>query len=416
MNRILISTLALAGALVAQAEVFDYDLTKPQPVYTDSIGYGYDFGTQTDPKSKIPAPFYFSAKVPEGNYKVTLTLGNRKKASNTTVRAENRRLLGQNIEVAKGKTAQKTFFVNTRRPEIADGKQVRINPREIGVPSWDDKLTLEFTGPAPAVQNIRIEPVTEADSVVTFFLVGNSTVVDQAYEPWASWGQIIPAWFDSHVVVANHAESGQRASSFIDSNRWDKVMSQVKPGDYIIVEFGHNDQKEKGPGKGAYYNFAHNVKLFIDQAREAGANIILATPAARRQFDDQGKIKDTHLDYPQAIRDIAARENVPLIDLNEMTKTLYAAWGPEKSKKAFVHYPANTFPDQPKALADNTHFNPFGATEIARCIAEGLKASVPALAAHLVDVPTFDPANPDQPEDFTWYPAQLIVIEKPYGD
>ncbi len=139
------------------------------------------------------------------------------------------------------------------------------------------------------------------------------------------------------------------------------------------------------------------------------------TPAARRSFDKNGKAQDTHLDYPDAVREVAARENVPLIDLNPMTKTLYETLGVENSKKALVHYPAGTYPGQKQALADNTHFNPYGATQVAKCIIEGLRKAVPALAKHIIDAPAYSPASPDDTETFNWYPALFIQLDRPYG-
>ncbi len=391
---------------------YEYDMTKAVPAYNEFDGYGYDFKTAPD-KKKGQQPFFFSVRVPDGNYKVTLLLGDKKRASNTTVRAESRRLMLEDVKTKKGKFEERTFIVNKRTPAINLKDSVRINPREVGTPTWDDKLTLEFTGEAPAVAKIKIEPVND---VPTIFLCGNSTVVDQADEPWASWGQIIPRYFKNNVAVANNAESGERTSSFISKKRLDKVMSMAKPGDWILIEFGHNDQKDKGAGAGAYYNFAHNLKIFIDRARAAGLKPVLITPTARRQFDKNGKIKDTHGDYPQAMRDVARRENVPLIDLNPMTKTLYESLGVEGSKKAFVHYPENSFPGQDKALADNTHFNPYGATEVAKCVIEGIKSQVPELSGYLIETETFNPAQPDDPATFVWPLAPFFDAKKPYGN
>ncbi len=392
---------------------YSYTMDANVPAYNEFDGYGYDFGTAPTKDGK---PYFFSVRVPDGNYKVTVRLGDKKRKAQTTVRAESRRLMLDDVATAKGKFEDRTFIVHKRQKGINLKDSVRINQREVGTPTWDDKLTLEFTGHAPAVQSVTITPVTDADSVTTVYLCGNSTVVDQTKEPWASWGQIMPAYFDSSVCVANNDESGQSASSFLDSKRYDKVLSMARPGDWVLIEFGHNDQKERGPGKGAYYNFATCLKIFIDRARAAGLNPVFITPTARRHFDDNGKIKDTHGDYPQAMREVAAREGVPVIELNPMTKTLYETMGTEDSKKAFVHYPANTYPGQTEPLADNTHFNPFGATQVAKCVREGLKKAAPELAKHLKDAPAYDPAHPDDPAAFYWPEAPFFEAEKPYGN
>lgn len=393
--------------------VMDYDMMTAGE-YTEERGYGWDFGTSPDRRK--PRPFMFSTRVPrDGNYRVTVTLGDRKHAGSTTVRAESRRLMAENVETRKGEKREISFNVAKRNPQINTSSRVKINPRERGTTTWDDKITLEFTGKAPVVERVVIEPIEQTDSVVTLFLCGNSTVVDQTYEPWASWGQIVPRYLDSTIVVANHAESGESAQSFIDKKRLDKVLSMAKKGDYMIIEFGHNDQKRRSPGSGAWYSFSTNLKIFIDRARRAGVTPIFVTPACRRAFDEDGHVLDTHLDYPDAMKAVAAREGVPVIDLNTMTKSLYEALGTEGSKKAFVHYPAGTFKGQTTALEDNTHFNPYGATQIAKCVLKGLKEAVPAIGQHIINLPAYDPAQPDDPDTFYWPEAIFIQLDRPYG-
>lgn len=384
------------------------------PEYDDFYGYGYDFGSK--PNAKGTTPYFFSVRVPDGNYIVTVKLGDKKRKSHTMVRAENRRLMLDAVELPKNKTEEYSFIVNKRSPGINLKDTVRLNQREIGVCNWDDRLTLEITGNAPAVESITIRPVEESDGVTTLFYCGDSTVVDQAEEPWASWGQIIPAYFDSAIAVSNHAESGQKTSSFFSSKRYDKVLSMAKPGDYVFVEFGHNDEKDKGPGSGAYYNFAHNLKIFVDRARRQGLNVVFLTPTARRSFDNNGKIKNTHGDYPKVVKEVAERENIPLIDLTEMTTTLYETLGVEGSKKALVHYPAGTFKGQDKDLADNTHFNTYGASQVAKCVREGIAEKLPELSKHLKPYAKYSPANPDNPEAFYWPLSTFVKIEKPLGN
>ena len=152
--------------------------------------------------------------------------------------------------------------------------------------NWDNRLTLEVNGDSPAVRYIEIE---RADSVPTLFLCGNSTVVDNDCEPYTSWGQMIPAFFDENVAIANYAESGLAADTFIGQRRLKKALTQMKPGDYVFVEFAHNDQKQKGPGKGANYSFAYYMKQFIDEARAKGATPVFLTPTRRRFLTRAGQ-------------------------------------------------------------------------------------------------------------------------------
>ena len=371
-------------------------------------------------------PFYFSVPVEDGNYKVTVTLGAKKKAGHTIVRAESRRLMVESCTTIKGQFQTYSFIVNKRSPYIAKNKnqgptadgevKVSLKPRELNYLNWDDMLTLEFNGSAPAVKSIRIEPDTTA---TTIFLCGNSTVVDQEEEPWGSWGQMIPRWFNDRVAISNHAESGLTVRSFMRGHRLDKVLSMLKKGDYVICEFGHNDQKEQGEGDGAWYHFQYQLKLFIDQVRSAGGNPILVTPTQRRRFDDatHTKILETHGDYPDAMRDVARREGVPVIELHEMTRDFFETLGFEGSKKALVHYPANTFPGQEKALEDNTHFNPYGAYEVAKMVVMGMKQLGLPFVQHLrEDWQDFDPLHPDAPDAFRWYPADKQNMTKPDGN
>ena len=193
----------------------------------------------------------------------------------------------------------------------------------------------------------------------------------------------------------------------------------MKKGDYVVCEFGHNDQKEKRPGDGAYYHFAYHLKLFIDKVRAAGGQLIFVTPTQRRFFDEatHSKIQETHLDYPDAMRMVARREGIPLIELHDMTRDFFETLGFEGSKKALVHYPANTFPGQEKELADNTHFNPYGAYEVAKMVVMGMKQlQLPIMDDLRCDWQDYNPTQPDDPDAFVWYPSVKQDVKKPDGD
>lgn len=417
LAQIVLSSMLLALPLKAETYT-NLEMKLPKlPVYTDSIGYGFDQQTTWDGKANTP--FFLSVNVPDGNYRVTVTLGSKKRAATTTVRCESRRLFVENLSTKKGELVTKTFVVNKRDLNFINEKgqqdRVKIKPNEGGKLHWDNKLTFEINGDAPAIQSIKIEQ----DTVVpTLYLCGNSTVVDQSNEPWASWGQMVPRFLNDSISVANYAESGLAAATFLAQNRWAKIYSQLKKGDYVILEFGHNDQKaDNRVGNGAYYAFSYQVKQILDQCRQKGATFILCTPTMRRSF--KGNIvENTHKDYPAAIRDIAKREGLLCIDLQDMTKAFYEAMGPEKSTQAFVHYPANTWPDQPKALADNTHFNPYGAYEIAKMVVQGiLNSNLDDLKKRISpDFKGFDPAHPDAVEDFHWNNSPFVNMTKPDGN
>lgn len=409
--RTLLVTLAATALTAGAQQTYDFDLTKPLPVYNDADGYGYDVLAAPD-KQQPAEPFYFSVRVPDGNYRVSVVLGG-KKNSNTTIRAEGRRLMMDNITTQRAKdTRTVEFVVNKRSPQISGDKRVKIKDREKGYLAWDDRLTLEFNGERPAVRSIHIEP---APDVPTIYLCGNSTVVDQNYEPWASWGQMITRWFGPQVAVSNHAESGLTARTFIASFRLDKILQTLRKGDYVVVEFGHNDEKEKRTGDGAWYHYQYQLKIFVDEVRRKGAEIVFCTPTQRRAFnDDRLTIKNTHGDFPAAMKEVAEREQVPLIDLNLMTKTLFETLGYEDSKRALVHYPEEVYG---KKLEDNTHFNPYGAYEVAKCVVMGMKQLGLPLVSYLRDDwQDFDPARPDDWKTFKWAPSRMTESNKPDGN
>jgi lysophospholipase L1-like esterase len=401
-------------------------------IYSDASGYGFINSPAVtaitrNKKNAITSdfitgskPFFFSVKIPEGNYDVTVTLGDVNGTSATTVRAECRRLFLQNIQTKKGEIKKETFTVHVKDSLIRDANgnvvdKVRLKPREINYFHWDNQLTLEFNDSAAKVCAVEITSNTKA---ATIFLSGNSTVVDQDREPWASWGQMIPSFFEpKDICIANYAESGETLSSFKSAKRLQKLLSLMKTGDYLFIEFGHNDQKQKGEGIGPFTSYKRDLKFFISEVRKKGGTPVLVTSMNRRSFDSTGHITNSLGDYPEAVRQTAKEENVALVDLNAMSKIMYEAWGPEQSIKAFVHYPANTFPNQDKKLEDNTHFNTYGAYEICRCIVQSIKDNDLHIAKYLKKgIAKFDPAQPDAVEQWYWPQSVLMAAVKPDGN
>lgn len=340
-------------------------------------------------------PFYFSASVPEGSYRVTVVLGTDQD-STTTVRAESRRLMLEKVFVKARASATRTFDVNLRVPEIVGNARhrVKLKTREVGNLDWDGKLTLEFNGDRPSVRSISITPVKET----TIYLAGDSTVVDQDTVPWAAWGQMLPRFFRAGIVVANHAESGETVRSFVSEQRLAKILSLIQPGDYLFMQFGHNDQKPNAVSLDDYKNLLVD---YISQVRAKGAIPVLITSVNRRTFDTGGRITNSLAGYPNAVREVAAAQHTALIDLNAMSKTLFEAMGPEGSLKAFMHYPANAFPNQTEAISDDTHFNEYGAYELARCVVHGIrKDKLPVRKFLSKEIPGFDPSIPDPQATF----------------
>lgn len=403
-----------------------YTQVKSDMLYNADRGFGFDYNTQ--PESVVrkgkkvtsdfctsSKPFYFSVDLPEGNYDVKVILGDTKGTSKTTIKAESRRLFINGCETNEGEMVSKTFTVNVRTPKIDDNTSIRLKKREYGYLNWDNKLTIEFNDSRPCIAAIEITPNTTGSTV---FLAGNSTVVDQDKEPWAAWGQMITNFFNpKEIVIANFAESGESLASFKSARRLAKVLSIMKPGDYLFVEFGHNDMKRKGEGIGPWLSYTDLLKEFVTKAREKGGIPVLVTSMHRRSFNEAGEIENTLGDYPAAVRKVAEDMNVTLIDLNNMSKVMYEAWGPQESKKAFVHYPANTWPGQTKKLQDNTHFNSYGAYQIAQCIITGIQKANIDLVKHIkADFTPFDPAEPDAIDEWQLPISPMAGNEKPDGN
>jgi lysophospholipase L1-like esterase len=342
-------------------------------------GYGYE-------RERRNKEFLFSAAVPEGNYRVTVRIGGR-----VTVKAESRRLMLRDITTRPGQYVTARFIVNVRNAQLAPppanapgGSQVKLKSREAGSYTWDEKLTLEFLGD-PRVASIDIEPV----AVPTIFLAGDSTVTDQRSEPAASWGQMLPALFEPNVAIANHAESGETLKSFVTELRFDKLLSQIKAGDWLLIQFGHNDQKAQWPQTYAdpQVTYPAWLRTYIAEARRRGAHPVLVTSPERRNYEG-GKVRRTLAEYGEAAREVAREEGIPLLDLQERTVALYEALGEAEAAKLFND-----------GGADRTHHNNPGAWFLARAVAAAIAMQVPELAGYLKPAArNFDAANPNLDE------------------
>jgi len=390
-----------------------YTQVLQQTTYSKELGYGFEPGSNVSCVDRggknalrndlctSDQPFFFSVALPEGNYHVTITFGDQNAETTTTVKAELRRLMLEEIHTAAGKFATRSFAVNLRTPQISTGGEVKLKDREKTSEfwAWDEKLTLEFNNKRPSVCAIEIMRTNGP----TLFLLGDSTVCDQPQEPYNSWGQMLTRFFKPGIAVANHAESGESLRSSLGARRLDKVLSLMKPGDYLFIQYGHNDEKEKGDGVGAFTTYKASLKHFVEEVRKRGGIPVLITPVQRRTFDSQGKITNSHGDYPEAVRQAAKEESVPVIDLNTLSTPLYEAWGPELSKRAF-------------APNDGTHHNNYGSYELARCIVEGIKAIGIGLVKYLAtDVPRFDPNHPDPIDSFKIPASPQMTKVKPLG-
>ncbi len=225
---------------------------------------------------------------------------------------------------------------------------------------------------------------------VRVFLIGDSTMANKplADNPERGWGQMLPLYFNDNVQIKNYAVNGRSTKSFIDEGRWKKVYDQLKPGDYVFIQFGHNDEKINDPKRYAAPHTAYkdNLMKFVSDAKEKGAIPVLITPVNRRKFDKSGKLVDTHGDYPAVVREVAENEHVGLIDLYDSSKKLFSELGPDGTKKIFLWVPAGEYASLPDGKKDNTHFCMYGAETVAGLVAGGIKKLDLPLSSDLKNV------------------------------
>lgn len=208
------------------------------------------------------------------------------------------------------------------------------------------------------------------------FLIGDSTVASYPEEdkPMKGWGQLLGDHFNDTVKILNFAKSGESSKSFRDSGLWDEVIDRLEKGDYLFIQFGHNDQKKLFPDRYThpFTSYKTNLIAFAREAKQKGAFPIIVTPVCRRKFNN-GRIIHTLGDYPSAAREAAKEENIPIIDLNERSYLLLNKLGREKSKELFLHLKPGKYEAYPEGREDDTHFSEFGARKMAKLIVEEIK-------------------------------------------
>jgi lysophospholipase L1-like esterase len=243
---------------------------------------------------------------------------------------------------------------------------------------WDEKLTLEFNGPRPVLAALEL---VKDDTVPTLFTAGDSTVGDPRRGPGGNWPTQLCQFLKPEIALCNAAEGGETSKSFLTGRRLDKVLSQMKAGDFLLVQFGHNDSKPQWPQ--SYTDPATTFKaylgVYLAETRRRGATLVLVTPMERRGNGD------TVGPWARAMREFAAEHHVPLIDQWAMSKVMWTALGP----------------DVGTAFADQTHLNGYGGYLLAKNIVRGLRSGVPGLAKFIVDdFQEMDPAHPEPPPGY----------------
>lgn len=363
-----------------------YTQVKANTKYSDSQGYGFESGTVssvdrlwdddlTTDFLTAKGDMVFSVALPQGNYEVTFILGDGENESETTVWAENRKLMLDRVTLAGGVFSRQTVSLRRMETKSMNGSvTMSIKDREKDYRTWDKKLTFVISGKAPAVAGIEIK---RNDNVTTLWLCGNSTVVDQIMAPWAGWGQMAPGFFKSSLAIANYAESGLTASGFYSMKRLAKILAEVKKGDFVTVQFAHNDQKNQNDVN----NYETTLTKYANEIKAKGATPLFVTSTARQNETDP---KTAVGGLPERMRALGKKLGVTVLDLNQHSITLGKALGGNKEKMYMY------------TASDKTHFCEYGAYELARANIEEIKAKVPELAKHLRDDhEAFNSSKPD---------------------
>lgn len=251
-------------------------------------------------------------------------------------------------------------------------------------------LNAQVWNPYEVVDSDTTVVVGEGRYSFTIHLMGDSTMADKDISkgsPERGWGMVFENFVGEKVRVINYAKNGRSTKSFIDEGLWDKVKSNIRPGDYVFIQFGHNDEKSNkpavyAPAWGAYQD---NLRLYISTVRDLGAIPVLFTPVARRNFDENGVLDETtHGEYPSAMKAVAAETGTVLIDMETATLDWIRAAGDIPSREYFMWLEPGENPAYPEGRSDNTHSNPRGARRNCEIVCDSLRVRVPALVPHLV--------------------------------
>jgi lysophospholipase L1-like esterase len=222
---------------------------------------------------------------------------------------------------------------------------------------------------------------------LTIHLAGDSTMAEKLPEkrPETGWGECLQSFFDEkQVLVKNYAKNGRSTRTFISEGLWATLLEQLKAGDYVLIQFGHNDEsKEKVDRYTSPEDFRKNLIQFIEDVRAKKAFPVLLTPLMRRRFDADGHLQDTHGEYPGIVRSVAAEYKTPLIDMHRKSQTLLEHYGAEPSRALFLQLKPQENPNYPNGIEDNTHFSPAGAQMVTNLFVEGIREDKLPLASFL---------------------------------
>ncbi|MCR8660593.1 rhamnogalacturonan acetylesterase [Paenibacillus endoradicis] len=330
-------------------------------LYEENLAYGFTTINKVSAKKRtnesltgdfcIPFDSTFVADVPNGNYIVTITLGDAFAPTHTSLKTNGEHLVLQNYETVSGQIAREQFGVNVR----------------------NGQLKLSFGGLAPRLNSVEM---LQTSQQITIYLAGDSTVTDPSEDgfPFSGWGQMLNYYFKHDVVIANHAIGGRSSKSFISEGRLEGILEEIKEGDYLFIQFGHNDQKsDEERFTDPDTTYPEHLKKYIDAARSKKATPVLITSVHRRYYDNDGHIINMHTTYLDAVRKLAEEENVALIDLADRSKQLFEELGEEATKSIFLWGEPGEWRNSSNGIKDNTHFQEQGSLQIAELVVQGIR-------------------------------------------
>lgn len=358
--------------------------------YSSALKYGFadvskvssvDRGTADALRSDfaVPQDTAFNIDLPNGDYTVSLIAGDSAEASEIAVKVE---------------TIQKVQLTSKAAGQFLE--------MDFQIALVDGQLNLEFTGSAPKINALVItkQQARQAGELPTVYLAGDSTVqtYDPYWEPQAGWGQMIPRFFSNDVTFKNHAIGGRSSKSFIFEGRLDEILRAIKPGDYFLVQFGHNDATISVPERYASpADYKNYLKTYVNGTRQRGATPILVTPMGRRDFNTEtGKFNVSFPEYVKAMKEVAAELDVKLVDLSMLSVAYYDSIGAQATLSVFLHVEPGIYGAFPNGSADNTHFQEYGAIQLARLLAGGIQQLDVPLAGFVKEIeqPDAVPAKP----------------------
>ncbi|WP_046174260.1 rhamnogalacturonan lyase family protein [Domibacillus indicus] len=351
-----------------------------QSLYSESAGFGFAEADSVSSADRSgdnpltsdfvrPGTSRFQVDLPNGDYSVTVTSGDAVEQTETGIIAESIQKV-QNTVAAAGEYTERTFEV-----ALVDGQ-----------------LTLQWTGAVPVINSLSIQKLPErtAGEEPTVYIAGDSTVqtYDEYWRPEAGWGQMIPRYFNDDLSFSNQAIGGRSSKTFITEGRLDAILRAIRPNDYFLIQFGHNDATISRPERYASVpDYKEYLKTYINGARQRGAEPILVTPVGRRDFQEAtGQFNISFPEYVQGMKEVAEELNVQLVDLSARSVEYFNEIGPEGTLAVFLHTDPGVYPAFPNGSQDNTHFQEYGAIQMARLVADEIEESESSLKSYVTSV------------------------------